>query len=121
MCILDRIDKELKEQNKTQKMLCEHIGIKQQAYTNWKGGFSKSYNKYLPEIAEYLGVSVDYLLGKSDIPEDDITFDDFSFALYNETKELTEGQKKELLNMARYMKAAIEKEEREEKEGKNNV
>lgn len=119
--ILDRIDKELKEQNKTQKMLCEHIGIKQQAYTNWKGGFSKSYNKYLPEIAEYLGVSVDYLLGKSDIPEDDITFDDFSFALYNETKELTEGQKKELLNMARYMKAAIEKEEREEKEGKNNV
>lgn len=121
MSVLENITKLLKEKNKTQKELCAYLGISGNVFTDWKSGRINSYKKYLPEIAEYLEVSVDYLLGKSDIPEDDITFDDFSFALYNETKELTEGQKKELLNMARYMKAAIEKEEREEKEGKNNV
>lgn len=74
MCILDIIDNELKEQNKTQKMLCEHLGIKQQAYSNWKGGFSHSYKKYLPEIAEYLGVPIDYLLGKTDKKEKSSSF-----------------------------------------------
>ena len=69
MCILDKIDELLKENNKTQKDLCNFLGIKQQAYTNWKGGFSSSYKKYLPEIAEYLNVSIDYLLGKTNIKE----------------------------------------------------
>ncbi len=102
--------------------LALQLGFSRNIFGELKAGRIKSLSAdKISKIADYFDVSVDYLLGKSDIPEDDITFDDFSFALYNETKELTEGQKKELLNMARYMKAAIEKEEREEKEGKNNV
>ena len=61
--VLDKISALLKEQGKTQKMLCEALGLNQQAYTNWKGGSNDSYMKYLPRIAEYLGVSIDYLLG----------------------------------------------------------
>lgn len=35
-------------------------------FTNWKSCRNTSYKKYLPEIAEFLGVSVDYLLGKTE-------------------------------------------------------
>lgn len=34
---------------------------------DWNNGRSKSYKKYLPEIAAYFGVSTDYLLGNTDI------------------------------------------------------
>lgn len=30
---------------------------------DWRNGRSESYKKYIPEIAEYFGVSADYLLG----------------------------------------------------------
>ena len=67
MGTLDRISFLLKEQRKTQKDLCEAIGIKKNAFTSWKNGSNESYRKHLPQIAEYLGVSVDYLLGKTEI------------------------------------------------------
>lgn len=49
------------------KALADALGIHPQIITNWKCGPSKSYRKYLPQIAAYFGVSVDYLLGKSDV------------------------------------------------------
>ena len=61
--VLNRITALLKERGLQQKALCEHLGLKAQAYTNWKGGGNDSYMKYLPEIASFLGVSVDQLLG----------------------------------------------------------
>lgn len=67
MGTLEIISSLLKEQGKTQKELCEFLGIKKNAFTNWKSGVNKSYVKYLPQIADFLGVSVDYLLGKTEI------------------------------------------------------
>ena len=69
MRILDRITEELKTQKKTQKNLCDFLGLSSNNYTDWKSGKSSSYKKYLPEIAEYLNVSIDYLLGKTNIKE----------------------------------------------------
>ncbi|MBQ8005235.1 MAG: hypothetical protein IJ303_02870 [Clostridia bacterium] len=43
--------------------LAAFLGLNRQAVTDWKAGRSKSYTKYLPQIAEFFGVSVDYLLG----------------------------------------------------------
>ena len=54
MRILDRITEELKTQKKTQKNLCDFLGLSSNNYTDWKSGKSSSYKKYLPEIAEYL-------------------------------------------------------------------
>lgn len=62
MFILNKIITLLKEQGKSQKELCEYLGIKQQAFTNWKGGNNTAYMKHLPQIAKFLDVSVDYLL-----------------------------------------------------------
>ena len=66
MSTLNRITALLKERGLQQKALCDYLGLKSQAYTNWKGGGNDSYMKYLPEIAEYFGVTIDYLLGNSD-------------------------------------------------------
>jgi transcriptional regulator with XRE-family HTH domain len=64
---LDIIDKELKIQKKTQKALCEYLGLTKGAFTEWKAGRTASYRTYLPQIADFLGVQVDYLLGRTDI------------------------------------------------------
>ena len=90
MFILDKISSLLKEKHFSQKDLCEHLGIKQQAFTNWKNGNNDSYKKHLPQIAEFLGVSVDYLLGKDEKKEKPIEGDGLS----DNMKKLIEFAKK---------------------------
>lgn len=70
MEILHNISELLKDQGKSQKQLTDHLGLKQNAYTNWKGGYSQSYKKYLPQIADFLGVSVDRLTGSENTEKD---------------------------------------------------
>ena len=45
-----------------QKELAEHLGIHPNVITNWKNGTNKSYRGYINEIADFYGVSIDYLL-----------------------------------------------------------
>lgn len=58
----------MKMRNITDKQLTKDIGINKSAVTDWKTGKTKSYKKYIDKIADYLGVSSDYLLGRSDDP-----------------------------------------------------
>ena len=66
MCTIDIINYLLEQKNKSQKDLCEFLGISKSVFTDWKAGRNESYKRHLPQIAEYFNVSVDYLLGKSD-------------------------------------------------------
>lgn len=50
----------------TQKQLCDYLGIGEPKFSDWKKGKIKSYNKYLPQIASFFGVSTDYLLYGAD-------------------------------------------------------
>ena len=59
----------LQERKIEQKTLADYIGVSQQKFTDWKSGRVKSYNKYLPQIADFFGVSVDYLLGNEKATE----------------------------------------------------
>lgn len=59
---LNNIITEMNRQNKRQKDLTDYLQLTKNAFTDWKSGKSKSYMKYLPQIAKYLNVSVDYLL-----------------------------------------------------------
>ena len=63
MSVLDNVVFLLKQQNKKQKELTDYLGITKNAFTDWKSGRIKSYQKYLPQIAEFFGVSTDELLG----------------------------------------------------------
>jgi len=63
MDTLHKILLKLKEENKTQKDLTDFLGISKNNFTEWNSGRSNSYFKYISQIAEYLNVSTDYLLG----------------------------------------------------------
>ena len=56
-----------------QRELATAIGFNRSNISQWKTGDSASYRKYLPEIANYLGVSVAYLVGEEDALPDNIT------------------------------------------------
>ena len=62
--IINRIEMLLKQKNKSKSDLCEFLGLKNPTFSHWKSGANTSYKKYLPQIAEFLNVSIDYLLGR---------------------------------------------------------
>lgn len=59
--VLDRICDLLDRKNLTQKDLCDYLGLSNKSFSEWKAGRGSSYMKKLPEIAEFLGESIDYL------------------------------------------------------------
>lgn len=52
--------------NRNQKELTDYLGLRNTAFSDWKSGKSESYKKYLPQIADFLNVSVDDLLDKNE-------------------------------------------------------
>lgn len=63
MDIVERILELLQAKGIKQKELTDYLGINESAIANWKKGKVKSYMRYISEIATFLEVSVDYLLG----------------------------------------------------------
>ena len=60
--MLNKILKMLEDRGLQQRDLTDALGMSQQLFTDWKAGRSASYKKYLPQIAAFFGVTVDYLL-----------------------------------------------------------
>ena len=52
----------------SQAELAEHLGITQQEISRYERGEIKAPVNYLADVAEYCGVSVDYLLGREPEP-----------------------------------------------------
>ncbi|MPM78937.1 hypothetical protein SDC9_125952 [bioreactor metagenome] len=83
--------------------------------TNWLNGAMPGADK-LKEIADFLSVSTDYLLGKTNEKspaqkeQGELTFNDFTYAMHNESKELSEESKAKLLEMAKFFKQQQDKE-----------
>lgn len=102
--ILDTLDKILDELSKTshtQKELCEYLGIGKQAFSDWKIHKSNSYLKYLPQIAEFFNVSVDYLLGKNnEVKEKNAATEDDELSEYLEELK-TRPEMKMLFSLAK--------------------
>lgn len=67
--IFVRMNNELNKQGRMQKDLIEYLGMGKGTYTQWKIAANQSYRSHLPEIAEYLDISLDYLAGNKDITE----------------------------------------------------
>lgn len=96
----------------SQTELAAKLGFAQNTLSNWESGKRDPDSDTIVMLAEFFDVSTDYLLGKeksSAKAEDDITFDDFTYAMHNESKQLTEKDKEMLLDMARMMRARQEK------------
>lgn len=84
MGTIDKILLLMQNDNIEQKTLAEAIGVRKQAITEWKNGTTKSYLKYINKIADFFGVSVDYLLNDSEYT----TGTELAKLLFNISKQL---------------------------------
>ena len=116
--IVSRINGLLAEKGISKRDFYQDCGITSASYSLWNTGKTTPRMKNLEVIADYLETTTDYLLTglgeKENAPtqegEREIGFDDFTYAFYEESKDLPDEKKKMLLEMARFMKADIEKE-----------
>jgi transcriptional regulator with XRE-family HTH domain len=90
--ILEKIIKEMTAQGKKQYELTDFLGLNHNTFGNWKSGLNQSYLKYLHAIADFLGVSVEYLKGETDIKEKPLSENEERLKeLYNLTADLTDS------------------------------
>lgn len=99
------------------KKLADYLGIHPNVITNWKSGRNRSYRGYLPQIAEYFGVSVAYLQGLEEKehvsgngePADHDSMDDLKFALFGGEEEITDEMFEEVKAFAEFVKQKYKK------------
>lgn len=78
----------------------DDMNIRRSTVSAWKQSGYTPRSEILNKIADYFGVTVDYLTGASDkkapTPEGEreIGFDDFTYAFYNESKDLSEEKRR---------------------------
>ncbi len=119
---LERIIQELKNQNKRQMDLTDFLGLTHNIFGNWKAGRNTSYKKYIHAIANYLGVSVEYLRGETDnkYPTDSsVSSPDelIKFALFGGDAETISDEAFE--DVKRFAQIVAEKERRKRENGNN--
>lgn len=64
----ERIKPLFDQSGKSDAELEREIGISARKISQWNINYTKSYTKYIPQIAAYFHVSTDYLLGNTDTP-----------------------------------------------------
>ena len=97
--------------------MCVDLGLSKSLMTDLKSGRKKGITaETAQKIADYFSVSVDRVLNgpetkKAPTSEGgrEITFDDFTYAMQNESKDLTEADKQILLSMAKQLNDARKK------------
>ena len=62
----ERVKQELKIQNKKQVDLAKHLSVQKSTISEWLNGKNEPPMKTIVDIARYLNVSTDYLLGIED-------------------------------------------------------
>lgn len=90
---------------KTDKELVSAGLINKNSPTNWRKGMKPQPATVLV-LANYFGVTVDYLLGKSDqrtAPTEEL--EGVDFALSGEIREMSENEKQDLLDYIRFKKS----------------
>lgn len=95
----------------TMKELGAKVDVAESTISQYETGKRQPDNETLLKLGEALDVSVGYLLGEEPRDGDRIvTMDDFTYAMQNEGKTLTEMDKQILLSMARQLNDARRKE-----------
>lgn len=69
MTFKDRLKELRKNKKVTQKQVGEAIGSSERVIRNYEIGYREPAFSYLIALADYFGVSLDYLVGRSDNPE----------------------------------------------------
>lgn len=107
------------EQNISMKQLGDIVGVAESTISLYETEKRKVDTDMLIKFANYFNVSTDYLLGVSDernssLDSDNIGYDDFTYAMHNESRNLTDEDKEMLLGMAKMLKNRIDERKRKE-------
>ena len=62
----ERLQELRRERHVTQKNMAEFVGIQMRSYQSYEGGDRRPDYEKLVALADYFGVTTDYLLGRSD-------------------------------------------------------
>lgn len=112
MTVGEKIKARRKALGLTQTELGERLGVQKNAVSKWECGRVEDIPaSKLKAMAALFGVPPSYLMDAgAPEPGDEVSFDQFTYAMYSETRDLPEEKKRMLLDMARFMKAELEKE-----------
>lgn len=111
MTVGEKIKAQRKALGLTQTELGERLGVRKNAVSKWEcGRVDDIPGSKIKAMAALFGVSPSYLIDDGAQPVAGLDFDDFTYAMHNETRDLPEDKKQMLLEMARFMKADLEKQ-----------
>lgn len=96
----------LQSRNVTAYQVSKATGISQSTLSDWKNGRSVPKMDKMQKIADYFGVTVDYLLGaekeKDPAPVGKVSDEDIKFALFDGAP-VTDAQYEEVKRFAKYI------------------
>lgn len=100
----------------------KRLHISESTLSRWELGESEPNYQTLRELADYFGVSVDYIIGKTEDPrpfpsEDTRSMDErcgdpnnkFLFTIWRKSENLTDEQKEEILLFIEFLEAKSER------------
>lgn len=109
MTVGEKIKAERKALGLTQSELGERLGVQKNAVSKWEcGRVDDIPGSKIKAMAALFGVSPSYLIDEE--AQSGVTFDDFTYAMHNEAKDLPEDKKQMLLDMAKFMRSEMEKD-----------
>lgn len=100
-----------KERDLTQEELARELGLTPAAIGLYEQNRREPDNDIVKRIASFFEVSIDYLLG-FDTPDSqsaDISYDEFTYAMHNEIKNLSDEEKAAILSMVKTFKQTLGK------------
>lgn len=107
--VSDKIKETAKRKNVSIGKMLADCGLSKNTLSSMQSGGFLPRTETLTKIADYLDCSVDYLLGRTDVPKEAQTLDEqlkgVDFALYGETHDLTEEEKQDILEFVQYIKS----------------
>lgn len=95
------------EKGESLEKIAKYLNVTIQTISNYENEKRDMTPDTILKLAEYFGVSTDYLLGKTDIRNIE---EDFKFAYHKETEGLSEDEIKEALEFYKKIKYGKEKE-----------
>ena len=110
MDFVTRFEELCSQTKQTPSAVGAQLGVSRATVSRWRSGKDFPKTKTLQRIANYFGVSVDYLLGKSDIRNADAEFENMERAkllLFN-TDSVPEKAWREVVKFVEYTKKKYE-------------
>jgi len=111
------IGERIKELRKSRKLTLKQFGIQfglsESTISQYENENRTPDYEVLKKIADFFEVSTDYLLGRTDEPSTkslDEQLEGVNFALYKEAEELSDADKRDVLNFIQFMKQKKQKE-----------